>query len=282
MKDAKKYFSGAWSTSGGALFPSKSLAESEKDNLSYLNSIQCTDVACLRKKSALELQNAIEDTWRKPVADLPPRQDAPEKRHEWLVIDGKILMDPINSLSDHNLTVNLVIGTTAHVATSNLLLLKYKNWTESLVQAHIRNSIIKDFNVTDEVLKLYPNNYKGLTSMISDIRTICPLYVLRSHLKNVPFYVVTQTRNGQDLADADSDVDAILGRYEPKTPEQRRYLSAIQQLFYHFVWHGEIKHMLPGSNKILIIGQDPLPEISYSHCNFWITKNIVPKYAQLD
>lgn len=282
IRNAKKLFARAWSTSGGALFPTKSLAESEEENLSYLNSIQCKDVKCLKEKTGEELMYAIEDIWRKPQADLPNKQEIDLKQHEWLVLDGNILMNPINTPIEKNLSVNLVLGTTAHVSTSDILLMKYKNWTENLVQAYVRNSFLKELNLTENVLKLYPNTYKGLTSIISDIRTICPLYLLKSQLKTGPFYVVTQARNEQDLADADSDVDAILGRYEPKTPEQRRYLSTMQQLFYHYVWHREIEHMKTGTNQVLIIGQDHLPQSSYPNCDFWKSKNVVPKYGLLD
>lgn len=50
--------------------------------------------------------------------------------------------------------------------------------------------------------------------MISDIRIVCPLYVQAKSQSNIAFYVVTQTqsRNGLNLADVDSDVQAILGK----------------------------------------------------------------------
>lgn len=49
--------------------------------------------------------------------------------------------------------------------------------------------------------------------MISDIRVICPLFVQARSQENIAFYVVTQTQNhdGLNLADVDSDVQAILG-----------------------------------------------------------------------
>lgn len=50
--------------------------------------------------------------------------------------------------------------------------------------------------------------------MISDIRVICPLFVQAKSRRNVAFYVVTQTQTHDDLnlADVDSDVQAILGK----------------------------------------------------------------------
>jgi len=116
--------------------------------------------------------------------------------------------------------------------------------------------------------------------MISDIRTVCPLLNLSTQIKKTGFYIVTQYRGEQNISDADSDVDAILGRYEPKTTEQRRYYSAIQQLFYHFVWQGDIQDEFK-NKKVLVVEQDVLPAQNYSHCDFWISKQISPQYAQL-
>ena len=50
--------------------------------------------------------------------------------------------------------------------------------------------------------------------MISDIRVVCPLFVQARSQENIAFYVVTQTQSHDDLnlADVDSDVQAILGK----------------------------------------------------------------------
>lgn len=283
LPNANKLFARAWSTSGGAVYPRKHLSEAELENLSYLHSIQCKDAECLREKDPISLLNAVEDTWRKPQPDLPMK-DAPEKKHEWLVLDGTILKEPLDDiwLSQRQLSVKLVIGTTAHVCASEKLLSKYINWTEDLVRNHVKKSNLSELKLAEDALNAYPNTYKGLTSLISDLRIVCPLYDMWKKMTKVPFYIVVQTRGKLDLANANSDVDAILGRYEPKTPEQRRYLSTMQQLFYHYVWHGEITHMEVSGRKVLVVGQDNLPASNYSFCDFWIKKNVVPLYAQLD
>ncbi|KAJ8910571.1 hypothetical protein NQ315_011240 [Exocentrus adspersus] len=281
--DAHKYFARAWASSGGALYPKKTLAESQLDNKSFLNAVQCQDEVCLRKMDARTLVSAVEDTWRKPQPDLPSPDEDPDKRHQWLVLDGRILREhPAEVWSrDENLTVKLVIGSTAHAGSSEKLLMKHKNWTEKLVIQHINESFLSEKNLTHEALKMYPATYKGLSAMISDIRIVCPLFAISTEMHNVPFYVVNQTRFEQDIADIDSDVDAILGRYEPKTPEQRRYFSAMQSLFYHYVWHGKIEQSMIGQ-KVLLVDQDVLPQASYSHCAYWIVKNVVLPYAALD
>lgn len=295
---AKGLFARAWATSGAAIFPGKTLRESERENNEYLTSFSCGNATCLRNQSVdvEKLIEAVPDTWRKAPWDLPSPDEQVDKRHEWLVLDGKYLKEhpaKVWTKEDRESNGKLVLGTTAHSAASNYLLDRHKPWTPELVKAHIQNSLIGKMNLTDEVLSRYPATYQGLVAMVSDIRIVCPLLAITSQQKGVPFYVVTQTRMlppdninpkeyvGEDLADIDSDVDAILGRYEPKTPEQRRYVTAIQQLFYHYIWHGEVLQT-ESNNKVLVVGQDALPSANYTHCDFWINKDIVPKYAQLD
>ncbi|KAF2880218.1 hypothetical protein ILUMI_25954 [Ignelater luminosus] len=280
---AENLFARAWAASGGAIFPGKTLFESEIANKNYLSTVQCTNAECLLNADATFLVNSVTDTWRKPQPDLPSKTEEPDKRHEWMVLDGKFLKEhPGKKWADEaGLPVKLVLGTTAHACDSEKLYLKYREWTRELIKRHIRDSKLGQMNLTDDILKLYPNTYQGLSAMVSDIRTVCPLLAVSTQMRNVPFYIVTQTRGELDIADVDSDVDAILGRYEPKTVEQRRYVSAIQQLFYYYVWHGKIPQA-QSSNKILIIGQDVVSAANYSHCEFWINKDIVPRYAQLD
>lgn len=282
ISDSKKYFTRAWASSGGAIYPNKSPAEAEADFRSFLDNVGCQDAVCLRNVSAEKLVSSVQDTWRKPQADLPGRNEDPSKRHQWLVIDGKILKEhPGEVWARGDFPVKLVIGSTAHAASSDMLLLKHTEWTETLVRHHVKDSYLGANNYTDDVFKMYPPTYTGLSSIVTDIRIVCPLFAIWSQMQNVSFYVVDQTRGEHHLADIDSDIDAILGRYEPKTPEQRRYFSAMQGLFYHFVWHGRVEQIVPGKN-VLVVEQDVLPIATYSHCGYWILKNIVLPFAALD
>ncbi|KAK4880560.1 hypothetical protein RN001_008706 [Aquatica leii] len=282
-RGAEKLFKQAWATSGGAIFPGKTLMESEMGNKHYMSNVQCESAECLLKADAEYLVNSVTDTWRKPQPDLPSKTEEPDKRHEWLVLDGNILKEHPGQIwaSEEGLPVKLVLGTTAHAGASEKLFFKHKEWTEELVRQHVEDSKLGQLNVVDEVLKLYPSTYQGLSAMISDIRIVCPLLAVSTQMRNATFYVVTQTRGELNVADVDSDVDAILGRYEPKTAEQKRYVSALQQLFYYFVWHGKVQPQQL-SNKILIVEQDVVSAANYTHCDYWIKKDIVPRYAQLD
>ena len=117
--------------------------------------------------------------------------------------------------------------------------------------------------------------------MISDIRVVCPLLTIANMKNNIPFYVRTMPRG--NLADADSDAAAILGSYTPRTVEEKRHVDAMQKLFNRFVWFGEVVQADPrGAKRVLIVDQDVLPENEYPNCDFWIKKNIVPKYGRVD
>lgn len=117
--------------------------------------------------------------------------------------------------------------------------------------------------------------------MISDIRVVCPLLTVARMKSNIPFYVATQAR-GQ-FADPDSDATAILGSYAARTPSEKRHVSAMQQLFNHYVWHDEVAQMDPnGVKRVFIVGQDTLPNNDYPNCDFWIEKDIVPSYGRVD
>lgn len=283
---AQNLFARAWVTSGATKFPGETLPESERANAAYLDQVKCKDAECLRKAEDEELLDAVPDTWRRVWADLPSAAENSTKPHEWLVLDGQILHEHPNSVwkNEEFKAKKLVIGTTAHESHSEKLFLKHKEWTPELVKEHIQNSVLGSSgssDLLDLVLKRYNATYQGLVSIISDIRTICPLLTMARQLPSVPFYVVTQTAGQLNIAGVDDDVQAILGRYEPHTPEQRRYVSAIQQLFYHYVSHGEIKQF-EVRRRVLDIGQDALSVENYPNCDFWITRDIVPRYGRLD
>uniref|UniRef100_A0A182PHM2 Carboxylesterase type B domain-containing protein n=1 Tax=Anopheles epiroticus TaxID=199890 RepID=A0A182PHM2_9DIPT len=277
-----KLFARTWISSGASIFPGKPLADSEKENALYMSKIRCEESNCLMEKEDEEILDAVPDVWRRTFPDLPAADENATTRHEWLVLDGNIMQQhPADVWSaDVSNNVRYVIGSTTHEAHNTKLHLKYTEWTPELVTRHVNESVVGALGLTEEALRRYNATYQGLVAMVSDIRTICPLLTITQKLQSSQFYVVSQTGGELGIADVDSDVQAILGRYEPKTPEQRRYVSAIQQLFYHYVSHGEIKHEL--RKKLLDIGQDALPTYNTDNCLFWIKNDVVPRYARLD
>ncbi|XP_048525216.1 neurotactin [Dendroctonus ponderosae] len=289
IHNANKYFTRAWASSGGAIYPSETREKAELHNMPL--HLKCETIECLRTEDPEKLMKAVPHTWIKPQPDLPGRDETSTKRHQWLVIDGIILRESPRDVwlrskkrsaeVDAAVKVDLVIGSTAQAGSSELLLLKNLNWTEGFVRHHVKESYIGVQNMTEQVLSKYPKTYQGLSAMITDIRIVCPLYAVWREMHNVHFYVVNQTRGDPRIADIDSDIDAILGRYEPKTPEQRRYFSAMQGMFYHYVWHGKVDNKFWTKN-VLIVDQDVLPQRTYNYCDFWILKNFVLTFAAMD
>ncbi|XP_034655236.1 neurotactin [Drosophila subobscura] len=282
----KDLYTRAWSSSGSAIFPGKPLAEAEKLNQQLMVTLDCSDVECLRDASSEKLWAATPDTWLHFPQDLPqPQEINSGSRHEWLVLDGDVLFQhPSESWKRDQATEQplLVVGATAHEAHTEKLRELHANWTKEEVREYLQNSQIGALGLTDEVIERYnATNYAALVSIITDIRTVCPLLTNARLQPSVPFYVVTQGEGEDQLATVDADVQAILGRYEPHTVEQRRYVSAMQQLFYYYVSHGTVQSFEP-RRRVINVGQDAQPQEDYEHCNYWISKDIVPRYARID
>lgn len=283
---ANGLFARAWVSSGGALFPGKPLNESEGINAPFLESARCTDAACLRNQDAKELIKAVPPFWHLGDTNLPEPREATtlDHRHEWLVLDNAILQKHVGGVwAENGLPVKLVMGTTAHAGTPNSLRAPNATLTASEVEKIVKDSVLGTMGLADEALRRYNSTLEGLASMISDIRVVCPLFTVALQHPSIPFYVVTQPRGAAGLADVDSDAAAILGTYAARTSEEKRHVSAMQQLFNHYVWHGEVVQAAREiKTKILLVGQDVLPVQNYSNCNFWISKDIVPRYARAD
>ncbi|XP_054256975.1 neurotactin-like [Macrosteles quadrilineatus] len=284
----EKLFTRAWLASGSASFPGIPLAESEQESLPYIRALDCNerDDQCLRQKDVEELIDNVPDDWVKVDHDLPRLDENITSKHQWLVVDGVVIKEhPLEVWKQGNLSVKIVMGTTAHADATKALYTMRPEWTEEEVKAKVANSILGyNQSLTSEVFKRYNTSWTSLAAIVSEIRTICPLLNLASQLPSTPFYVVTEPRGEHRVADVNADVDAILERYNPKTPEQRRYVSAIQQIFYRFVSLGKFDHHPSdaSNNKILLIGQDALPNLGYPNCDFWFAKDIVPRFARID
>jgi carboxylesterase type B len=285
---ASKLFTRAWLSSPSAHFPGKTLTESERLNIEFAKSFpECDEKSCWKRQDSKTLLDKVPKSWASSALSttLPGADEDKSKIHEFLVLDGRILKKtPQDSWKlEPKLAANLVIGTTAHAAfdPANPSPAFSSNLTAEDIRRLVNDSVIGQSGLTDEALELYGETVQGLISMISDIRYVCPLLVLaRSQDQNLPFYVATQTKGDLKVADVDSDVQAILGRYESKTPEKRRYLDSIRQLFYYFVGHGKVNHYR-SQNFILNIEQDVIPQSELPNCNFWIKNDIVPRYATI-
>ncbi|TDG52782.1 hypothetical protein AWZ03_001015 [Drosophila navojoa] len=291
-KKLEGLYTRAWASSASAIFPGKPLQESERLNQQIMATLDCQDAACLRETSSEKLWAATPDTWFQFPATIPQAQELTNaNRHEWLVLDGDILyqhpseswkLAPIPTNANQLHQPRLVMGSTAHEAHTLKLRELHANWTAEEVRSYIQNSQLGALGLTDEIIKRYnATNYAALVAIITDIRTVCPLLTNARLQPTVPFYVVTQGEGSDKLATVDADVQAILGRYEPHTVEQRRFVSAMQQLFYYYVSHGTVQSF-DTRRRVIIVEQDAQAQEDHDHCNYWIGKDIVPRFARVD
>ncbi|EDV96394.1 neurotactin [Drosophila grimshawi] len=285
----EEYYTRAWASSGSAIFPGKPLHESERSNQQLMTTLECQDAVCLRETSSEKLWAATPDTWfHFPTTSPQELELSNANRHEWLVLDGDILQQhpseswkqvPTASQLQHP---RYVMGATAHEAHTLKLRERHANWTAEEVRSYLQASKLGELGLTDEIIQRYnATNYASLVAIITDIQTVCPLLTNARLQPSVPFYVVTQGEGDDQLATVDADVQAILGRYEPHTVEQRRFVSAMQQLFYYYVSHGTVQ-TFESRRRVIIVGQDAQSQEDLEHCNYWISKDIVPRYARVD
>lgn len=284
---AQKLYSRVWLSSPSVIFPGEPLEQSQKLNDRFKGMTKCNDAECLRRISPTEILTP--DIWLESnMGDLPKYN---ESRNTLLVLDGAMLrIHAYDTWKDAKLSGKekafkpMVFGTTQHSSQSVLLMKKYLNWNTNHVEKVVNDSIIGYKNLTSSIFTHVNKSYEGLVELISSLRTTCPLVSLARITLEVPMYVVMGSgagggRGGSGIADVNADVEAILGTFDSERPEQRRFMSAMQHLFYYYVWHGH----LPGPESSLIqVGQDVLPLKGIPLCDLLIEKDIVPRYAHID
>ncbi|CAG4940466.1 unnamed protein product [Colias eurytheme] len=289
---AKKLYSRVWLSSASVIFPGEPLEVSEKNNEQFKQISKCNDIDCLRRMSALEVLSSTPDTWLGNTVDTLPKSE--EFKRSWLVLDGQLLRTHAYESWDAQKEAKkegkekvfkpMVFGTTEHSGHSDLLRMKHLNWTADIVENMVKESYIGEKNLTATVFQHFNKTYEGLVEIISSIRTLCPLVSLARMRLVAPLYVVLGSGasgglKGSRIAGVNSDVEAILGTFDSEVPEQRRFMAAMQQLFYYYIWHGR----LPGPETGLIaVGQDLLPHHGLPACDMLIQEDIVPRYAHVD
>ncbi|XP_075212834.1 neurotactin [Lycorma delicatula] len=286
IRKPEELFARAWLSSGSAIFPNETLMESEKKFIPYMERLECDingNADCLKKQDVEHLLDLIPDEWTYKTPELPPLGKNSSEPNPWLVLDGAILKEhPSEVWKRGDFKLQLVIGTTAHVEATKDLKEKKSEWNAEDVAKIVRSSQLEKLGLSEEALRRYNTSFSGLAAMISDIRTVCPLFHLATQIPNTGFYVVTQPYN--ELAEMGVDIKAILGSYRAKSPEQRRFVIAMQQMFYRFVAFGKFDAARSDSNKdhIILVGQDPHKAVEYPNCDFWISKDVVPRYGRAD
>lgn len=153
---SKNLFSKIWISSGSAIFPGKDLNESEPLSKDFLDTIRCSDAACLRSKSATDLMDAVPEMWYMGNVNLPERKEIDKewRRHEWLILDGTILQEPIGTiLAQEKSLVKIVIGTTAHSGTPSRYLSPNLTLSAAQIENSLQESVVGISGLTQEALK---------------------------------------------------------------------------------------------------------------------------------
>ncbi|CAH2063422.1 unnamed protein product, partial [Iphiclides podalirius] len=289
---AQKLYSRVWLSSASVIFPGEPLQQSQSNNEQFKQISKCSDADCLRRITPTEILSATPDTWLGNNIDSLPV--ANELKRSWLVLDGDYLrvhayeswdaQREAKEKGKEKVFKPMVFGTTTHSGHTELLRMKHMNWTAEIVERTVNESYIGERNLTASVFEHFNKTYEGLVELITSVRTLCPLVSLARLRLAAPMYVVTGSGAGggvlgSGMATVDSDVEAILGTFESEMPEQRRFMSAMQQFFYYFVWHGR----LPGPETGLVaVGQDLLPLHGLPACDLLIREDVVPRYAHVD
>ncbi|XP_059478726.1 neurotactin isoform X2 [Neocloeon triangulifer] len=310
----QRLFNQVWLSSGSGVLANQTLKDAESAGREFFNAVGCPTAECVRRLDPEDILDRVPEDWKKNIwkSELPIGPP-PIDQHHWIIQDGVVVRQNLmNAWRENGLPYKVVFGTTAHVEATKELQSK-KDWTQRVnFENYVRGSVLGSSNVPNgifgEVLKRYePPSWPQLASMISDLRTICPLYQTAKelasvksttmktgnrHASSVHFYVVTQTRNSNyygNVADMGADIEAILGLYEAHSPEEKRYLSAMQNFFYRFVWHQELPPGASGSERssalpqnIIMVGQDVSIKSSYNNCDFWIQRGLTSNYARVE
>lgn len=292
ITQTQKWYSRVWLSSPSVIFPGEPLEQSQKNNERFKQMSKCSDADCLRRKTTTELLSLTPDIWLGNSFDTLPVST--ELQRSWLVLDGNFMrihayeswenQMKAKKLGKEKVFKPMVFSTTQHSSHSDLLKKKYLDWTPEIIEKYVNNSVIGEKNLTSTVFSHFNRTYDGLVELISNIRTLCPLVTLARFRLEVPVYIVLGSgagggAAGSGLAGINSDVEAILGSFDSEMPEQRRFMAAMQQLFYHYVWNGH----LPGPDSgLMTVGQDPLPLHKLPACDLLISEDIVPRYAHVD
>lgn len=260
-----------WLSSGSAVFPNKTLVDSESDSEEYIRALPCPSAPsadCLRKLDVEDLLDAVPDSWR-PVArgSLPTGE---ENRHQWLVRDGDLIRESpyavweVAKEAGETPKIDVIIGTTVHSEINEAWKEARSSYTAEDIRKEIEASIIGRMNLTDKVLGLYNNTLSGLAEIVSDIATVCPLYFLSQKIPGARFYLMGHY-DEDILVYGGKDIEAIFGWVYTVRPQARRAGGALLQLFHKYSALGELPQY-----KATLIQQDPssLRE-GLPRCQFW-------------
>ncbi|KAJ2950717.1 hypothetical protein O0L34_g8979 [Tuta absoluta] len=295
MRRAQPLYARAWLASPSVMLPTEPLEKAQRYFDTFKQIIKCEDAECLRRKSTTEILSTTPDVWMSNTVGNLPLEG--ENAHSWLVLDGDLLRLPANDSwleqkkakeeGKEKVFRPMILGTTQHSGHSELLRKKHLDWTAEIVEQMVNDSAIGKKGAAAAVWAHVNKTYAGLAEVIGAVRTLCPLAGVARGLLAAPLYVVSGAGAGAGaggagrggLAGVDADVEAILGTFDSEVSEQRRFMAAMQQLFYYYAWHGQLAGP---QSALLAVGQDLLPLAELPLCRALQDKGLVPEFAHRD
>jgi len=209
----------------------------------------------------------------------------------WIVQDRNILNLPVDKAwAMEPITVPVVIGSTAQ-AEANEVNFQFSIWNDTDQVEAIVEGGLGSFQgeLPVQALARYKekDNWDKYISMVSHIRTVCPLEnLVRTMRENytfpyVSFYLATESRMGEDgletgnVSDPGMDIGAILGLLESGN---QRFQENLQRKFLSFV-RGFTKTLSPG---ISLFGETTTKTKNLEQCDFWrkTEDSIVPNFGK--
>jgi carboxylesterase type B len=293
---AKDLFQQVWATNGAGVFQNKSLEMANTENKKIINDLNCgVDVVeCLVDKTAEDIVEVTPYEWR--TTNQPELPQKGENDHSWIIIDKNILLQhPKDYWTENQMsnTIPMVFGATAQgEVTADKK--DFLDWTDSTkFEVHIESKL-GSFNETlpQQVMDVYnvSDHWQEYASMISDIRTVCPLqeladYASKNFVANVFSYVATQPKldSMDGIADKTVDVSAIFGTYQTEDESEQQFIANMQNMFYTYVKTGTLPKGKDMSLGMYVVNNEMTTQRSYPKCDFWEkAQDIVPNYASLD
>jgi len=294
---SKDLFKQVWVTNGAGAFENKTLTQANTENKAILEALNCgsDEVPCLIDATPEDITNAVPFIW--DDTKQPELPQVGEKEHSWIVLDKHFFVKhPLDYWQENKFEnkISIVFGSTAQgeVIDDSQDFIDWEN--DDTYAAHVEGKL-GSFNETipGQAIELYnvTDNWQSYASMVSDIRTVCPLqklaqYVSQNFVSKVYSYVATQKRTDAlgGIADKTIDIAAILGSYETENEDELKFIANMNDMFFTFVKTGN----LPKGNHDLahgmyIVDSDITTEDNYQNCDFWEkAQKIVPTYAALD
>lgn len=289
VMDARNLYHRVWVTGGSGNLETVSLddAGAQYDDVVRQVCGGNRNKECLLDADVDNLLEAVpKDSEPWSYDDLPTRGD--NEMPSYIVRDSIMIKEDSfgELLRETPLTVPIVFGVTAQ-SEANSANYKLYDWnnTDSVDSAIENNLGSFDVSLSSAAMKLYNEscNWSKYISIVSDIRTLCPINNLATNFTKlysdsfVSFYVAKEDNpadsNGSGhVADSTTDIAAIFDMFPDHS-----FGTNLRRKFYQFV-KGYIQKLTPE----VVVFDKSNSKFSDEKCRLWQngTNSLVPKYGR--